>query len=133
MAPGAKRGRATGRPTALRRDSRFTKREFGSFAGVLRPKARDRYADESDALGRRQDGPDQAKGDLVRPALVSMLASIDRLRGEAALLSFRATAADRAATAARQEWRQYKNPREHLPGHLALRLIGVSLALELAG
>jgi hypothetical protein len=44
-----------------------TKREFGSFAGVLRPKVRDRYADESDALGRREDGPDQAKGDLVQP------------------------------------------------------------------
>jgi hypothetical protein len=43
------------------------KREFGSFAGVLRPKVRDRYADESDALGRREDGPDQAKGDLVQP------------------------------------------------------------------
>ena len=49
------------------RDSPFTKREFGSFAGVLRPKVRDRYADESDALGRREDGPDQAKGDLVQP------------------------------------------------------------------
>ena len=43
--------------------SPFTKREFGSFAGVLRPKARDGYADESDALGRREDGPDQAKGE----------------------------------------------------------------------
>ena len=49
------------------RDSPFTKREFGSFAGVLRPKVRDRYADESDALGRREDGPDQAEGDLVQP------------------------------------------------------------------
>src|SRR6516165_11716503 len=49
------------------RDSPFTKRKSGSFAGVLRPKVRDRYADESDALGRREDGPDQAKGDLVQP------------------------------------------------------------------
>jgi hypothetical protein len=61
---GGVHGRA--QPPSLR-DSPFTKREFGSFAGVLRPKVRDRYADESDALGRREDGPDQAKGDLVQP------------------------------------------------------------------
>jgi len=65
---GRKTGGVHGRakPPSVR-DSPFTKREFGSFAGVLRPKVRDRYADESDALGRREDGPDQAKGDLVQP------------------------------------------------------------------
>ena len=40
------------------RDLPVTKREFGSFAGVLRPKVRDRYADESDALGRGEYGTD---------------------------------------------------------------------------
>ena len=32
---------------------RFTKREYSSFASVLRPKVRERYADESYAFGRR--------------------------------------------------------------------------------
>jgi hypothetical protein len=50
------------------RDLRFTKREFASFAAILRPKGRDRYADESDALGRREDRPDQAEGGLVHLA-----------------------------------------------------------------
>jgi hypothetical protein len=51
----------------LRRDSRFTKREFGSFAAVLRPKVRDCYTDESDAFRQREDGPDQANGHLMQP------------------------------------------------------------------
>jgi hypothetical protein len=32
---------------------RFTKREYRSFASVLRPKVQERYADESYAFGRR--------------------------------------------------------------------------------
>src|SRR5262249_41974901 len=71
--PSRQRGAAHAgrRGVALRRcrDSPFTKGEFGSFAGVLRPKVRNRYADESDALGWREDGPDQAEGDLVQPVL----------------------------------------------------------------
>src|SRR5262249_25209014 len=63
MTPGAKRAVWTGAPNR----PRCAIHPFGSFAGVLRPKVRDRYADESDALGRREDGPDQAKGDLVQP------------------------------------------------------------------
>jgi hypothetical protein len=45
---------------------RFTKWELGSFAGVLQPKVRDRYAHESDAYSRREDRPDQDKGDLMQ-------------------------------------------------------------------
>jgi hypothetical protein len=52
--------------TGLTRDSRFTKPNFGSFAAILPPKVRDRYADESDALERGEDRPDQAEDDLTQ-------------------------------------------------------------------
>ena len=43
------------------------KREFSSFAGVLRPKVRQRHADESDAFGRREDRADEVKSHFTQP------------------------------------------------------------------
>ena len=49
-----------------RRRLHFTKRQFSRFTAGLRLKVREGHSDESNALRRREYGPDQVEGDLMQ-------------------------------------------------------------------